>query len=127
MLGARAVKLRIRAQIRVCLSSPLANDILTINFCDVNLVGYLNKTTGAYLTHENALTQGVESTKAYVQMQIPSGIPLQWFASNDGALTWGTITIQNTRLINENWTEYTLVRCVPSPITPATRSATRPR
>ena len=66
--------------------------------------------SGAYLTRENELTQGVESTKAYVQMQIPSGTTLQWFASNDGGLTWEAMTIQETRPIDENWTEYTLVR-----------------
>jgi hypothetical protein len=53
-------------------------------------VGYLNKTTGAYLTRENELTQGVESTKAYVQMNIPSGTTLNWFASNDGGADLGT-------------------------------------
>lgn len=91
------------------LSSSLSNDTPAINFRDVNLVGYLNKTTGAYLTRENELTQGVESTKAYVQMQIPSGTTLQWFASNDGGLTWEAMTIQDTRPIDENWTEYTLI------------------
>jgi hypothetical protein len=106
----RLPNLATRVQIRVRLSSSLSNDTPAINFRDVNLVGYLNKTTGAYLTRENELTQGVESTKAYVQMQIPSGTTLQWFASNDGGLTWEAMTIQDTRPIDENWTEYTLVR-----------------
>ncbi len=106
----RLPNLATRVQIRVRLSSSLSNDTPAINFRDVNLVGYLNKTTGAYLTRENELTQGVESTKAYVQMQIPSGTTLQWFASNDGGLTWEAMTIQETRPIDENWTEYTLVR-----------------
>ena len=106
----RLPNLATRVQIRVRLSSSLSNDTPAINFRDVNLVGYLNKTTGTYLTRENELTQGVESTKAYVQMQIPSGTTLQWFASNDGGLTWEAMTIQDTRPIDENWTEYTLVR-----------------
>ena len=106
----RLPNLATRVQIRVRLSSSHSNDTPAINFRDVNLVGYLNKTTGAYLTRENELTQGVESTKAYVQMQIPSGTTLQWFASNDGGLTWEAMTIQDTRPIDENWTEYTLVR-----------------
>ena len=29
---------------------------------------------------------------------------------NDGGLTWEAMTIQDTRPIDENWTEYTLVR-----------------
>jgi hypothetical protein len=33
----------------------LANDTPAINFCDVNLGGYRNKTTGACLTRENEL------------------------------------------------------------------------
>jgi hypothetical protein len=41
-----------------------------------------------YLTRKNELTQGVESTKAYVQMDIPSGTTLRWFDSNDGGATW---------------------------------------
>jgi hypothetical protein len=106
----RLPNLATRVQVRVRLNSSLSNDTPAINFRDVNLVGYLNKTTGAYLTRENELTQGVESTKAYVQMQIPSGTTLQWFASNDGGLTWEAMTIQDTRPIDENWTEYTLVR-----------------
>ena len=67
----------------------MSNDTPAINFRDVNLVGYLNKTTGAYLTRENELTQGVESTKVYAQMDIPSGTTLQWFASNDGGADLG--------------------------------------
>ena len=68
-----------------------------------------------YLTRETELTQGVESTKAYVQMDIPSGTTLQWFASNDGGATWEAMTIQETRPIDENWTEYTLVRTFADP------------
>ena len=95
--------------IRVRFNTSMNNDTPALNFRDVNLVGYLNKTTGTYLTRENELTQGVESTKAYVQMDIPSGTTLQWFASNDGGMTWEEMTIQDTRPIDENWTEYTLV------------------
>ena len=52
----RLPNLATRVQIRVRLSSSLSNDTPAINFRDVNLVGYLNKTTGAYLTRENELT-----------------------------------------------------------------------
>ncbi len=102
--------------VRVHLATSMANDTPAINFRDVNLVGYLNKTAGTYLTRENELTQGVESTKAYVQMDIPSGTTLQWFASNDGGVTWEAMTIQETRPIDENWTEYTLVRTFADPV-----------
>ena len=101
--------------VRAYLTTSMANDTPAINFRDVNLVGYLNKTSGTYLTRENELTQGVESTKAYVQMDIPSGTTLQWFASNDGGATWEAMTIQETRPIDENWTEYTLVRTFADP------------
>jgi hypothetical protein len=82
------------ALVRVRFSTGMGNDTPSLNFKDVNLVGYLNKTSGVYLTLENDLTQGVESTKAYVQMDIPSGTTLQWFASNDGGATWEAMTIQ---------------------------------
>ncbi|MFZ1982979.1 MAG: hypothetical protein WAU91_01120 [Desulfatitalea sp.] len=75
----------------------MSNDTPALIFKDVNLVGYLNKTSGVYLTRENALTQGVESTKAYAQMDIPSGITLQWFASNAGGDTWKAMTIQEAK------------------------------
>jgi hypothetical protein len=101
--------------VRVRFSTGMINDTPALNFKDVNLVGYLNKTSGVYLTRENELTQGVESTKAYVQMDIPSGTTLQWFASNDGGATWEAMTIQETRPIDENWTEYTLVRTFADP------------
>jgi hypothetical protein len=101
--------------VRVRFSTGMSNDTPALNFKDVNLVGYLNKTSGVYLTRENELTQGVESTKAYVQMDIPSGTTLQWFASNDGGANWEAMTIQETRPIDENWTEYTLVRTFADP------------
>jgi site-specific DNA recombinase len=40
--------------------------------------------TVVYITRENELTQGVESPKVNAWMKIPSGISLNWFASNDG-------------------------------------------
>lgn len=41
---------------------------------------------------------------------IPQGTGLDWEYSTDGGLTWDAMTIQDTRPIDENWTEYTLVR-----------------
>ena len=111
----RLPNLAAQVVVRAHLATSMANDTPAINFRDVNLVGYLNKTAGTYLTRENELTQGVESTKAYVQMHIPSGTTLQWFASNDGGATWEAMTIQETRPIDENWTEYTLVRTFADP------------
>ena len=101
--------------VRARFSTGMGNDTPALNFRDVNLIGYLNKTTGTYLTRENELTQGVESTKVYTQMDIPSGTSLQWFASNDGGETWEAMTIDNTRPIDEDWTEYTLVRTFDDP------------
>jgi hypothetical protein len=111
----RLPNLAAQVVVRVHLSTSMANDTPAINFRDVNLVGYLNKIAGTYLTRENELTQGVESTKVYAQMDIPSGTTLQWFASNDGGVTWEAMTIQATRPIDENWTEYTLVRTFADP------------
>ena len=96
--------------IRVRFEADAANDTPALNFRDVNLVGYLNQTAGAYITRENELTQGVESTKVYVQMQIPSGSTVSWFASNDGGSTWEAMTLDETRPIDQDWTEYTLSR-----------------
>ena len=66
-------------------------------------------------SRENELTQGVESTKLYAQMQIPSGTTATWFASNDGGATWEPMTIDETRPIDQNWTEYTLSRTFSDP------------
>lgn len=85
------------------------NDTPALNFRDVNLVGYLNKTTGTYITRENQLTQSVATTKMYVQMDIPSGTSVAWFASNDGGQTWENAVLEGTRKIDFQWTEYTFV------------------
>lgn len=77
--------------------------------------GYLNNTSGAYITRENELTQGVASSKVYAQMQIPSGTRLQLLASNNGGATWETMTIEETRPVDEAWTEYTLTRTFTNP------------
>ncbi|MEE9368289.1 MAG: DUF4815 domain-containing protein, partial [Pontiella sp.] len=101
--------------VRIRFSSGMNNDTPALNFRDVNLIGYLNKTTGVYLTRENELTQGVESTKVYAQMDIPSGTSILWFTSNDGGETWESMAIDDTRPIDENWTEYTLTRTFTDP------------
>ena len=93
--------------VRALLAGSEANDTPALNFKDVNLVGYLNGTTGAYVTRENELTQGVASTKVYAQMNIPSGTSLDWYASNDGGVTWESLTLDSTREIDQEWTEYT--------------------
>ena len=51
--------------VQVRFSTGMGNDTPALNFRDVNLIGYLNNTSGTYLTRENELTQGVESTKVY--------------------------------------------------------------
>ena len=73
----------------------------------MNLIGYLNGTSGAYVTRENELTQGVASTKVYTQMHIPSGTSVDWYASNDGGVTWESLALESTREIDQEWTEYT--------------------
>jgi hypothetical protein len=101
--------------VRAVFSGTEANDSPALNFKDVNLIGYLNNITGAYITRENELTQGVESTKVYTQMNIPSGTSLNWFASNDGGATWEPMSIATTREIDQEWTEYTLTRTFADP------------
>jgi hypothetical protein len=41
---------------------------------------------------------------------IPEGTHLIWEYSTDGGETWEAMTIADTRPIDEDWTEYTLVR-----------------
>jgi hypothetical protein len=101
--------------VRAVFSGTETNDSPALNFKDVNLIGYLNNTTGVYITRENELTQGVESTKVYTQMNIPSGTSLNWFASNDGGATWEPMSIATTREIDQEWTEYTLTRTFADP------------
>jgi len=92
--------------IRAKLSSSTANDTPALNYKDVNLIGYLNNPNGIYISRENELTQGVESTKVYAQMNIPSGCTLNWFASNDGGATWEPMALDSTREVDQTWTEY---------------------
>jgi hypothetical protein len=101
--------------VRALFSSNAVNNSPALIFKDVNLIGYLNNTTGAYLNRENELTQGVSSTKLYTQMNIPSGTTINWFASNNGGATWEPMSIQTTREIDQEWTEYTLTRTFTDP------------
>lgn len=71
----RLPNLATRVQIRVRLSSSLSNDTPAINFRDVNLVGYLNKTTGAYLTRENELTQEWNRPRPMCRCKSPAAPP----------------------------------------------------
>jgi len=101
--------------VRALFSSNAANISPALIHKDVNLIGYLNNTTGKYLNRENELTQGVSSTKIYTQMNIPSGTTVNWFASNNGGATWEAMSILTTRKIDEEWTEYTLTRTFSDP------------
>ncbi|MCE5322358.1 DUF4815 domain-containing protein [bacterium] len=101
--------------IRAKLSSSTANDTPALNYKDVNLIGYLNNPNGVYISRENELTQGVESSKVYAQMNIPSGCSLNWFASNDGGATWEPMTLDSTREVDQTWTEYIYLRTFTNP------------
>jgi len=101
--------------VRALFSSNAANISPALIHKDVNLIGYLNNTTGKYLNRENELTQGVSSTKIYTQMNIPSGTTINWFASNNGGATWEAMSILTTRKIDQEWTEYTLTRTFTDP------------
>jgi hypothetical protein len=57
--------------VRALFSGSEVNDSPALNFKDVNLIGYLNNTDGAYITRENELTQGVESTKGLYADEYP--------------------------------------------------------
>ncbi len=96
--------------VRVQMETGASNDTPALNFHDVNLIGYKNDTVGVYITRENELAQGVESTKVYAQMHVPSGTNVQWLASNNGGATWETMTLDATRPIDQDWTEYTFLR-----------------
>jgi len=95
-----------RVIVRAKFSSSVLNDSPALNYKDVNLIGYLNSPDGTYISRENELTQGVESTKVYAEMSIPSGCSINWFASNDGGATWEPMTIDTTREVDQTWTEY---------------------
>jgi len=106
----RLPNLATQVLVRVNMTTNAANDTPALSFRDVNLIGYLNATAGTYISRENELTQGVASTKVYAQMDIPSGTTIQWFCSNNGGATWESMTIDDTRPITHEWTEYTLSR-----------------
>lgn len=101
--------------LRAKFTSSATNDSPALNYRDVNLIGYLNNADGTYITRENELTQGVESTKVYAQMNIPSGCTVDWFASNDGGTTWEQMTLDDTRKVDQTWTEYTYLRTFSNP------------
>lgn len=95
-----------RVIVRARFTSSLLNDSPALNYKDVNLIGYLNGIEGTYISRENELTQGIESTKVYAEMSIPSGCSINWFTSNDGGETWEPITLDTTREVDQTWTEY---------------------
>ena len=101
--------------LRAKFASSTINDSPALNYRDVNLIGYLNNPDGTYISRENELTQGVESTKVYAQMNIPSGCTVDWFASNDGGTAWETMTLDDTRKVDQTWTEYTYIRAFTNP------------
>jgi len=111
----RLPNLASRVLVRAILSSNAANISPALIYKDVNLIGYLNNTTGKYLNRENELTQGVSSTKLYTQMSIPSGTNINWFTFNNGGATWEPMSIITTRKIDQDWTEYTLTRTFSDP------------
>ena len=93
------------------------NDCLQVNKQLPGIVGQqsINAVKTWNSLRENELMQGVESTRVYTQMDISGGTSVQWFASNDGGETWEAMTIDDTRPIDEDWTEYTLVRTFNDP------------
>jgi len=104
-----------RVLVRARLTSNAPNDTPALNYKDVNLIGYLNGVEGTYISRENELTQGVESTKVYAEMSIPSGCTINWFASNDGGETWEPMTLDTTREVDQTWTEYVFLRAFTNP------------
>ncbi len=96
--------------VRVRMETGASHDTPALNFRDVNLIGYKNDTSGVYITRENELTQGVESTRVYAQMHVPSGTGVQWFVTNNGGFTWEPMSLDSTRPIDQDWTEYTYQR-----------------
>ncbi len=101
--------------VRAKMTGASGNDSPALNYKDVNLVGYRNNVSGTYITRENELTQGIASTKAYVQMNIPSGTTVLWYATNDGGTSWEPMTLDSTRAIDQDWTEYTFLRAFTNP------------
>ncbi len=101
--------------VRARLTSSTPNDTPALNYLDVNLIGYLNSPSGTYISRENELTQGVESTKVYAQMNIPSGCSMEWFTSNDGGATWEPMALDSTREVDQTWTEYVYLRTFTNP------------
>ncbi len=90
-----------RVLLRAKFTGSSGNDSPALNFGDVNLVGFLNSAEGTYISRANELTQGVESTKVYAEMSIPSGCLIIWFASNDGEETWEEMALDSTREVDQ--------------------------
>jgi len=96
--------------IRARLTSTLTNESPVLNFRNVTMIGYVNTWYCAYVTRQIELTQGVAATTIYTEMNVPSNTSVTWYASNDGGATWETMTLDSTRQISQEWTEYTYKR-----------------
>ena len=93
--------------IRARLSSAAPNESPVLNFRNVAMIGYRNGCDGTYVTRQNELTQGVAATTLYAEMNVPSNTTVAWHASNDGGTTWEPMTLDGTRTVSKEWTEYT--------------------
>ncbi|HOV72711.1 MAG TPA: DUF4815 domain-containing protein [Candidatus Hydrogenedentes bacterium] len=105
----------VRHTIRARLTSTLPNESPVLNFRNVTMVGYLNDWNAAYVTRQIELTQGVASTTVYAEMNVPSHTTITWYASNDGGTSWEPMTLDGTRPISQEWTEYTYKRTFYNP------------
>ncbi|CAM2066692.1 DUF4815 domain-containing protein [Sulfidibacter corallicola] len=100
-----ATQILVRA--KLTRAAALVGESPALVFGDVALVGYLNEGSGTYVTRENTVTQGIEASKVYAEMNIPSGTTIIWFSSNDGGGSWEEMTLEETRQVTHQWTEYT--------------------
>jgi len=100
---------------RAKLTRASQNESPVINFRNVGMVGYLGIGGGNYVTRQIELMQSVASTTLYAEMNVPSNTTVTWYASNNGGSTWEQMTIDATRPISQDWTEYTLKRTFTDP------------
>lgn len=99
---ASAVKLRARLSTTVASLSP----VLTLP--TTRLLGALNATSGKWVRIMTEFQNAFRYAQAYAQMSLPSGTGVSWYISKDDGATWaGPLTVASTRVIAENWLEYT--------------------
>ncbi len=106
LLDAQATSVILRAKLST--SDPDVSPSITLP--GVGLAGFLNATTGAYVSRMVQFSQGLTKATAYVYVYVPSTTSVAFQTSNDDGATWETMSLDAAADLDGFWQEYTLSR-----------------